>query len=224
MAQAPDGRVEVGENIVVGPQGASIGRGSENTWRLADEDRLLSRVHLTIALQGDGFVLADLSTNGVFVNGAQLVRGDCCVLQDGDLIRVGDYLLRAEHLSEQESMAVDSQRTRSSGVENETGEEPAPADAMFETDPEQWLMAQLQPASDPSLAPDTPADLSAALAQLFGEKVRHCSDAERLMLVTELCGVVVRTHPDISPEAEDLSVETTASAYERILATLKSLE
>ncbi len=52
----------------------------------------VSRRHATIAVQGDGYVLTDTSTNGVRVNG-ELVNGSR-PLTRGDVLKVGDEELR----------------------------------------------------------------------------------------------------------------------------------
>jgi len=71
----------------------SIGRGPDNDWVLADEDRQLSKTHCVIAVQGGRYVLTDLSTNGVFINGARepTQRDSQSFLSDGDYFRLGEY-------------------------------------------------------------------------------------------------------------------------------------
>jgi type VI secretion system FHA domain protein len=73
----------------------SIGRGAANDWVLADPDRLLSKTHCMISLEGSRYVLTDTSTNGVFINGARepTARDSRAFLTDGDVFRLGDYTI-----------------------------------------------------------------------------------------------------------------------------------
>lgn len=71
----------------------SMGRGPSNDWVLDDPERLLSKTHCILAVEGSRYVLNDVSTNGVFINGArEPTRRDSRVfLTDGDQFRLGDY-------------------------------------------------------------------------------------------------------------------------------------
>lgn len=71
----------------------SIGRGERNDWVLADPDRHLSKTHCVISEENGRYVLTDLSTNGVYINGARqpTARDSRVVLTDGDEFRLGDY-------------------------------------------------------------------------------------------------------------------------------------
>ncbi len=79
----------------VAPGTVSIGRAPGNDWVLADPDRHLSKTHCVIGWQSGRFVLTDLSTNGVFVNGARepLGRNNQVVLTDGDQFTMGEYVV-----------------------------------------------------------------------------------------------------------------------------------
>jgi type VI secretion system protein len=74
----------------------SIGRSPGNDWVLADPDRQLSKTHCVIAGGGGHYMLTDLSTNGVFVNGAteRMPREGQIELTDGDDFRIGEYVFR----------------------------------------------------------------------------------------------------------------------------------
>ncbi len=76
----------------------SIGRGAENLWVLADPDRTLSKHHCRIDASEGGFMLTDLSTNGVFMTGAAqpVGRGHSVALEDGDSFTMGPYRMQAE--------------------------------------------------------------------------------------------------------------------------------
>lgn len=71
----------------------TIGRGPDNDWVLPDPNRFLSKKHCEIAFTGEGYVLTDTSTNGVFLNGAAAPLGNGArhLLRDGDVIQLGDY-------------------------------------------------------------------------------------------------------------------------------------
>lgn len=80
----------------VGHESLTIGRSGECGWVLNDPDRALSKVHCRIDFTGDGYVLTDASTNGVFIDGQQrpLGRGQSRPLSDGDLLLLGSYRIR----------------------------------------------------------------------------------------------------------------------------------
>lgn len=84
------------ETRTLGRGTLSIGRAAGNDWVLPDPERLLSKTHCVIAAAGGRYVLTDLSTNGVFVNGAstRVPRDGQVELTDGDEFRLGDYLIR----------------------------------------------------------------------------------------------------------------------------------
>ena len=92
----------------------SIGRGAGNDWVLADPDRLLSKTHCMISLEGSRYVLTDTSTNGVFVNGARepTARDSRAFLTDGDTFRMGDYTIT---ITEAEVSAAPRQAPAASG-------------------------------------------------------------------------------------------------------------
>ncbi|WP_149536275.1 type VI secretion system-associated FHA domain protein TagH [Siccirubricoccus phaeus] len=74
----------------------SLGRGPQNDWVLQDAAAQLSKLHCTIAFVAGNYVLTDVSTNGVFLNGApeRMPRDSQVVLQEGDEFRLGDYVVR----------------------------------------------------------------------------------------------------------------------------------
>lgn len=73
--------------------GGTIGRSLENDWILPDPDKFISGKHATIDFQTGAYYLADVSTNGVYVNNAEepLGRGNPRRLFDGDRLRMGDF-------------------------------------------------------------------------------------------------------------------------------------
>ena len=75
----------------------AIGRSADNDWVLPDPERLVSSQHCVIQYKDGRYYLTDNSTNGVeLVNaGIRLRRGNSEPLQDGELIRIGDYEIQA---------------------------------------------------------------------------------------------------------------------------------
>jgi len=84
-------------SIVFGVGGGSFGRAHDNDWVLPDPQRYLSGHHGRIHFRQGAFYLEDLSTNGVYVNGATLPvsRTGPHALRDGDVLRFGEYEVRA---------------------------------------------------------------------------------------------------------------------------------
>jgi type VI secretion system protein len=78
---------------VFGVHGGSIGRSKDNEWILPDPDRYLSGKHARIDFRAGKYVLVDTSSNGTYVNGAQVPLGKYhdYTLKDGDYVRVGEY-------------------------------------------------------------------------------------------------------------------------------------
>ncbi|ROM47897.1 type VI secretion protein [Pseudomonas poae] len=75
----------------------AIGRSSDNDWVLPDPERLVSSQHCVIQYKDGRYYLTDNSTNGVELvhAGIRLRRGNSEPLQDGELIRIGDYEIQA---------------------------------------------------------------------------------------------------------------------------------
>jgi len=74
-------------------EGGTIGRSLENDWILPDPDRFISGKHATIDFQSGAFYLADVSTNGVYLNEEEepLGQGNPRRLFHGDKLRMGDF-------------------------------------------------------------------------------------------------------------------------------------
>jgi type VI secretion system protein len=82
---------------VFGVHGGTIGRASDNEWILPDPERYLSGKHARVDFRAGLYVLVDTSSNGTYVNGAQVPLGKYhdYQLKDGDYIRLGEYELLA---------------------------------------------------------------------------------------------------------------------------------
>lgn len=73
--------------------GGSIGRSLQNDWILPDPDQFISGRHATIDFQSGAYYLADMSTNGVFVNDEDqpIGKGNPRRLFNGDRLRMGEF-------------------------------------------------------------------------------------------------------------------------------------
>ena len=80
---------------VFGVHGGTIGRGTDNEWILPDPERYLSGKHARVDFRAGTYVLVDTSSNGTYVNGAQVPLGKYhdYPLKDGDYVRLGEYEL-----------------------------------------------------------------------------------------------------------------------------------
>jgi type VI secretion system FHA domain protein len=80
---------------VFGVHGGTIGRSTDNEWILPDPERYLSGKHARIDFRAGTYVLVDTSSNGTYVNGAQVPLGKYhdYQLRDGDYVRLGEYEL-----------------------------------------------------------------------------------------------------------------------------------
>lgn len=80
-------------NIVFGVGGGTIGRSADNDWVLPDPLRYVSAHHARVSFRQGAYILEDLSTNGVYVNDSAKALGKSAPhkLQNGDLLRFGDY-------------------------------------------------------------------------------------------------------------------------------------
>jgi hypothetical protein len=156
--QEPGSAHEIGEGLVIGrAKGVAI--------RLSDP--LVSGRHARVAPEGDGVSLEDLgSTNGTFVNGAQLSAP--ALLRNGDRIRLGD----SEFVFESVPAPVPPPAPEETPPE--AGVPPAPAPGMAEEGP---------PADDV----DEVAGSSAAvplLATPIPERTLQLEDADEAVALT----------------------------------------
>ena len=80
---------------VFGVHGGTIGRATDNEWILPDPERYLSGKHARVDFRAGAYVLVDTSSNGTYVNGAQVPLGKYhdYTLKDGDYVRLGEYEL-----------------------------------------------------------------------------------------------------------------------------------
>src|SRR3984885_2956616 len=89
------GRLGEKSTKVFGVHGGTIGRATDNEWILPDPERYLSGKHARVDFRAGSYVLVDTSSNGTYVNGAQVPLGKYhdYLLKDGDYVRLGEYEL-----------------------------------------------------------------------------------------------------------------------------------
>src|SRR3984885_2352719 len=89
--------IRLGQNStkVFSVHGGTIGRATDNEWILPDPERYLSGKHARVDFRAGTYVLVDTSSNGTYVNGAQVPLGKYhdYTLKDGDYVRLGEYEL-----------------------------------------------------------------------------------------------------------------------------------
>jgi type VI secretion system FHA domain protein len=74
-------------------EGGTIGRSLQNDWILPDPDRYISGRHAAIDYKAGTYYLADLSSNGVYINDEHepIGKGNPRRLFSGDRLRLGDF-------------------------------------------------------------------------------------------------------------------------------------
>jgi FHA domain-containing protein len=78
------------------PSGGTIGRADTNKLALPDPERSVSRLHAQIVYRGGGFVIVDVGSNPIQVNGRPLGNGTESPLRVGDEVHIGGYCLQVE--------------------------------------------------------------------------------------------------------------------------------
>ena len=77
--------------------GGTIGRADHSTLALPDPERYISRKQAEVVFAGNGFLIRNVgAANPITVAQRALAAGDSTPLRDGDEVRIGGYLLRAE--------------------------------------------------------------------------------------------------------------------------------
>lgn len=79
-----------------------LGRSEQCDWQLPDPDRVISSKHAEIVKKDNAYWLKDISTNGVFVNNSTqpLGKENPSKLNDGDVLRIGDYEIAVKLVSQ----------------------------------------------------------------------------------------------------------------------------
>lgn len=95
MLRCPDAVAPQTRQIAGGE--LAIGRGTESDWVLPDPERLLSRRHCVLAYRAGLWQIADLSSNGTFLNGEAAPIGAAPRdLRSGDRLRLGPYEIEVQ--------------------------------------------------------------------------------------------------------------------------------
>lgn len=117
-----------------GDTGGTIGRAERNDWRLPDPTKVISSQHAQIGCADGEFFVIDLSTNGVFLNGAEtpIGRGQHAPLHNGDRLRIGDHDIAAELKTE--SLPAWPEAGAGAGAGADDGWGPIPTDFRFDMD------------------------------------------------------------------------------------------
>lgn len=95
-----DGRTKV----TLTEQGGTLGRASSNDLVLSDPQASISRTHAKIDCRRGVYYITDTSLNGVFLNDSpkRLGKGNSAKLDNGDRIRIGDHIIEATLLLDEE--------------------------------------------------------------------------------------------------------------------------
>ncbi|VAW45385.1 hypothetical protein MNBD_GAMMA03-1706 [hydrothermal vent metagenome] len=100
--------------------GGSIGRDPKCDLVLQCDEKSISRLHAKIQYQKDNkFLICDLSTNGVFINGSEESIGNGKTLQinDGDIIKIGQFELCAT-INDSSRLVAKSERPVKDSIES----------------------------------------------------------------------------------------------------------
>jgi type VI secretion system protein len=138
------------KEFVVNKEEAVIGRSPACDWSLPDPDKLISSRHCKISYADGGYVLADLSTNGTYLNGSVERMPAEHKIATGDIIQIGRYQLRASLGDDTKVSAAPHEVTQPPSpapVETQAAEAPAP-------EPEPAPPSAPEPAPEPEPAGD----------------------------------------------------------------------
>lgn len=92
--------------------GGTVGRSLDNDWIFPDPHRYVSGRHALIDFQAGAYYLVDTSRNGVYINDADapVGRGHPQRLFDGDVMRIGDYVIEVTITEEARDVTEDGMR------------------------------------------------------------------------------------------------------------------
>ena len=84
-----------------------IGRASQMDWLLPDQERYVSNHHCEIIYNGSTYILHDVSTNGVFLNGSSSRLVKPHQIAHADHIQLGSYQIQAQIRTDQKEKHED---------------------------------------------------------------------------------------------------------------------
>ena len=100
LVEIPENEQVSNRQLVLPKAGGTIGRAYDCTVQLPDFAKTLSRVHAQVSRGAKGnYQVVNKSANGMQVNGKQIPPGQHQNIADGDVWRLGDYLLLITDLS-----------------------------------------------------------------------------------------------------------------------------
>ncbi|MGF1755132.1 FHA domain-containing protein, partial [Vibrio makurazakiensis] len=88
--------------------GGSLGRSPSCDVALPDQSKNISRVHSEFSLTERGYVIKDVSNNGMSLNDKKLIRDKEYLVTDGDIIKVGSYTLLISLLNSPKAAAPET--------------------------------------------------------------------------------------------------------------------
>lgn len=84
-------RKKTGEKIEIYEDSFSIGKSKEQCDYCIENNSAISRQHAIIRFENAEYIVADNnSTNGTFVNNLLIKSGECVILKEGDIIKLGN--------------------------------------------------------------------------------------------------------------------------------------
>ncbi|MFC3152728.1 type VI secretion system-associated FHA domain protein [Litoribrevibacter euphylliae] len=120
LVEVPENEQVLTRQVAFPSMGGTIGRAFDCTLVLPDFSRFLSRVHAEIVPCADGsggYELINRSANGLTVNVQPLSKGKRIALFDGDVIKLGGYVLLVSDLN---SALSKPSPVKASGESNQT--------------------------------------------------------------------------------------------------------
>ena len=136
-----------------GPQGGSIGRSSDNNWILPDPEKFVSGHHAVVEYADGEYFLIDVSSNGTYVNGADIAigYGAKVPVRTSDRFVMGQYEIYAE-LTTHNSQPRSKPR-HPSGIWGEDPETPSQRTSRHPIEPAPIYPAPQFPPVDPHDGP-----------------------------------------------------------------------
>ncbi len=94
LVEIPENEQVASRQLVLPSEGGTIGRAYDCSIQLPDFSKTLSRVHAQISLDSNGrYQVVNKSANGLVVNGVILGRGQYQSINDGDVWKLGAYVM-----------------------------------------------------------------------------------------------------------------------------------
>ncbi|MEM1234125.1 MAG: type VI secretion system-associated FHA domain protein [Pseudomonadota bacterium] len=144
--------------LTLAGKGAQIGRKPGNDWVLPDPSRHISGHHFDVSYENGGYVLTDVSSNGVFLHGERYRLGGPHQIADGDRFTVGQYIIKAALAAPQAAAPPVAEPAPAPPAAPAAPEPPVPPVTPAPPPPQ-----QPQPTPAPQPAPEPPPDPNAPM-------------------------------------------------------------